>query len=111
MWKIYYETSAFSSEDGDPEAAPTIGVLVIAQPDPDVGRILTCKFDWYYAIGDEWFGSDWFGMIDGFMHRGARALKAGRTVSNRVFRQVYQQARHDPFLPVKSGWRHDERKP
>lgn len=104
MWKLYYEDTTFSHEDGDPVDAPTFGVLVIAQPDFEVGRMLLSRFDWYWWDG-EWYGSDWIGMVDAFMHREARALKAGRSVPNTVYQEVFQKAWDDPDLPVKSAWR------
>lgn len=108
MWIIYYDDdTTFDSSMGEPEEAPTTGIIVIAQPDPDVGRHLIQRFDWYWWL-EEWYGGDWFGMVDAFMHRRGRALKAGRTISNPRFQTIMKRAAEDSRLPVKSAWREDE---
>lgn len=111
-WRIYYDDgTTFSSYQGTPEAAPSLGIIAIVQPDPEVGRHIVCKFDFYYYRQFQWWGADLIGMVDQFLHCGARALKAGRTVSNQQFRDIYESAKDDPDFPNKSAWRADERHP
>jgi hypothetical protein len=58
-WKIYYADGAeFSSEDGNPQDAPALGVLVICQSDQDNGRYYQCRSDYYVWAGDRWWGVD-----------------------------------------------------
>ena len=110
-WRIYYgDGTTFDSDDGATTEAPATNVQAIVQPDPDVGRHIINRFDWYFFDEEsgEWFGVDWFGLIDWMMRTGL--VKAGRTIGNREYREILQRASDDPGFERKSGWRENERR-
>lgn len=107
-WRVYLsDGSTFSDEDGNPWDVPLSGVVAIAQADDVVGRTVTVGFNYYYFRDDEWWGcydstamlieltSDMTGKIN--------CVRAGRTVSNKIFSDVRKRARHDEGFPVKTG--------
>ena len=101
-WKIWYGNgSTFSDAAGPPGAAPPLDVQVIAQADPDVGRLMVCRKDFYVFHDGEWYGVDWFGLLDHLMALGI--VKAGRTRSNRDYDALYRAAVADPDLAPKSA--------
>lgn len=109
MWRIYYDDgSTFSSNDGPPEDAPALGVICIAQPDPEVGRHIVSGFD-YYWFTYEWWGGDLFGLFDYLITPGHKTVKFGRTVSNTDFSEIVNRAKTDSGLPEKSARRRNER--
>lgn len=109
-WRIYYgDGTTFSNLDGSPEAAPALNVQAIVEYDPQVGRALTVRRDFYIRVEGEWMGVDWFGLIDQLMAQGI--VKAGRSLPSSRFEQIYQQAVSDPGLPPKSALHWLEQKP
>lgn len=100
MWKIYYDKGTFDSTQGDPEDAPTHGVLVIAFYDHGERRLVK-GWDWYYFKDGQWWGSEIHGVVDQFMTypRDVRALKQGRTVMDRPYQQAIDDAIND--LPLQ----------
>lgn len=108
-WRIYYEDgSVFDDAQGAPEMAPGVGVQVIAQADPLVGRVLLHGGDalaggyfWYH--GGQWFHGDVFGLFDYLSRPGAKVVKFGRSVLDASFRAALQRTANDPDLPMKSA--------
>lgn len=106
-WRVYYDDgSTFDSSMGEPHEAPGLGVQVIVQTDPRVGRVLLTRFDWYYYRYDldEWWASDYFGLLDQLTHdttRSVGAVRAGRNAA--AYDEILLRAVHDPDLPPKSG--------
>ena len=111
-WRIYYtDDTTFSELDGNPKDAPGLGVVCIVQLDPDTGRSIVSRNDWYCYRLDSgtWWGHDLFGLLDqltndrpGHVH----AVKAGRTVSSPDFQRIYALADTDTDFPRRSA-RHD----
>ena len=109
QWRIYYTDGAtYSDADGPLEDAPGLGVLVIAQRDPDAGRELLHRKDYYYHEGGRWVGCDLFGLWDYLGRPGWRKVVAGRNAPYPVYSAVYEAARTDPELPAKSALLIDE---
>lgn len=104
-WKIYYDDgSTFSDEDGRVYDAPALGVQVIAQEDPDVGRQLFWEIDFYWYSEHGWFGGDVFGLWDYLATPGPKVVKFGRYVPRADFLRAYHKALKDPYLPAKTAW-------
>lgn len=112
-WRIYYDDGAtFDSSQGTPQEAPGLGVQVIVQPDPDVGRVVLTRFDWYYYRFDleQWWASDYFGLLDQLTSDRAGvvgAVKAGRNAGD--YDRILKVATKDPDFPVGNAkrWRSD----
>ena len=108
-WRIYYDDeTTFDNTQGAPKAAPSFGVIAIPQPDPEVGRVVMHKWDWYYWRLDwkQWWGSDLQGLLDNLLHNmPITAIKQGRNVHNTVFRDIWARVIADPDFPIKSGQR------
>lgn len=107
-WRIYYDDgSTFDSGQGTPQDAPALGVICIVYPDELVGRVIMHRFDWYYWVADDeqqWWGSDIHGLTDRLIHNlPTEAVKEGRSVSHRYFREIITKADKDPDFPPKSG--------
>lgn len=99
----YSDGSTFSSDDGPPELAPGLGVVVIPQVDPDVGRMMMARWDHYCWHGDQWWGHDLVGLIDCLALPTANIVLHGRTVSQSDYAAIYQRALDDPDFCPKSG--------
>lgn len=108
-WRIYYDDgSTFDNTQGKPEQAPPFGVLCIVAFNKDNGRSIFHKWDFYYynTTVENWFGCDMFGLLDQLCHDNTNALKAvkqGRTVSNKQFRKILAKAVHDPDFPKQQA--------
>jgi hypothetical protein len=106
-WRIYYDDgSAFDSSMGEPEDAPSFGILCIVFPDRDVGRMVMQGWDWYYYHGEEetWWGADIHGLLDNLLHnKPVRAVKQGRNTTSRNYHETLDRAVNDPDFPVKGA--------
>lgn len=103
-WRIWYaDGGTFCDLDGPVEDAPGLGVLVIAQADPDVGRELRYGTDFYVYEGDRWLAVDRYGLWDYLARPGWRKALAGRTVAPREMALAYAAAVDDPTLPPKTA--------
>lgn len=106
-WRIYYDDfTTYDNLTGPPEAAPGLGVQAIVQRDNDVGRVILTMFDWYYWRHDiqEWWASDYFGLLDQLTSDKAnhvRAVRAGRNAS--AYKDIMQLVYADTDFPVKSA--------
>jgi hypothetical protein len=102
-WRIYYDDgSTFSDEDGPPEMAPGLGVQIIVDPHPSVGRRMLHSHD-YYWHGGGWQGGDIFGFWDYLQRPGLKVVKFGRTIATAAFDAIYRRAKTDPGFPAKSA--------
>lgn len=106
-WRIYYEDgSTFDSSQGEPEDAPSYGVVVIVQPDEEVGRLIMHLWDWFYWREDEqqWWGADVYGLHDQLLaNKPIKAVKLGRNMNSQGFKAIMQRATDDPDFMIKSG--------
>ena len=95
MWKIFYDDgSSFSNEDGEPEDAPGVGAVVIAD---SVANYTAHRWDWYYwrPSKGEWWGADIHGLLYQLCKnpRDTLAVKQGGMVTT----QFYQKCMRDAF--------------
>ena len=100
-WRIYYDDG--STFDGAPESAPALGVLAVVQPDPDHGRVVLSRWDYYCFHGGEWYGHDSFGLFDCLTRPGWKRVLFGRTVPSAWFREVLKRAETDLDFPPRSA--------
>lgn len=107
-WRIYYSNGiAYDSSMGDPELAPGWDVQVIAEVDPDIGRRLHSRADYYLYIDGRWVGMDFIGLVD-HLANVLKIVKVGRMIDRGLYRALLAKAFNDPELPRKSGWHQDE---
>lgn len=108
-WKVWYRAGTFSSYDGAPEDAPKVGVQVIAQEHPDHGRqLVTHPRGYYWWTEDMWYGGDEVGFWQHMFAPGAKIVLFGESIPTARFRQIYQAANEDPWLPPRSATGPDE---
>lgn len=112
-WRIYYDGGGiYSDEDGAPENAPGVGVLIIAEQDADAGRRLIHGKDYFIWKDGHWLEVDRAGLFDYlFCQTGYKIVLAGRIVTNVVFQTAYARAYYDDGLPVKTAGAAFERTP
>ena len=106
-WRIYYsDKPPFDSTMGQPEDAPSHGILCIVYPDLEHGRLVMHGWDWYFYhdLEGNWWGADVHGLLDQLCHNEPiRAVKQGRNASREVWRTALHDATHDPDFPKKSA--------
>jgi hypothetical protein len=101
-WAVYYaDGSRWTDLDGECPEAPGWGVQCIAEHDPDVGRTITHRRDYYLRVDGEWTGVDLCGLLDNLVALGV--LKVGRTIRTSRHREIYQSAVVDPYMKPKCG--------
>lgn len=110
-WRIYYEHSTYSSEDGGAEDAPGLGIQAIAIRDEVVGRMIWWRRDFYWNEGGRWYGGDIFGLWDYLARPGFKKVGFGRSVPNALWNDIVKRVLEDPDLPAKSGWVDEEGQP
>lgn len=103
LWKIYYTgEETFSSDNGEPWEAPRLGVLAIVSLEPDNGRQILARKDFYWWEG-EWFGGDNFGLWDHLVRSSKQCALMGRFVPNAEYNAAIQRAINDTSFPPKSA--------
>jgi hypothetical protein len=105
-WIVWYEDgTSFSHNDGAPHEAPRRGVLVVANADKEVGRVLHHRADFYIWHSDhQWLPADKWGLMDYLLEPGAEKIVLwGRITTRAVMHPVYVDAFNDTRLPVKTG--------
>lgn len=109
-WRIYYDTGdTFTNEDGMLEDAPSRGVLVIVQADAETGRSFWKDCDYYWWTMGYWVGGDLAGLLDHLADCRLAKVLQGRTVPDRIYRDIVRRAVSDPDFPSKSAWYRRER--
>lgn len=102
-WAVYYADGTRATDaDTAVESVPTRGVIVVAESDPDTGRILLHGDD-YYWYDDGWFGGDIFGLWDYLARPGMKRVLFGRSVVADQYEAVMAQAREDDYLPERTA--------
>lgn len=113
-WKIFYgDSTTFTDEDGRPEDAPCRNVQAIIQPAFRVGKAV-CRQDDYYIYSESmggWQGVDKFGLYDYLSEPGVKIVKFGRTINSEEYSKLMVLVKEDTYLPPKSAWEPNERKP
>lgn len=105
-FRVYYDGGA--TWDGDPFAAPGLGVLVIVERDPDHGRRLVLGATYYTWTGDRWLPRDEIGFWDYLQQPGPRKVLFGRWVADDVWTDACRRANADPDFPPRTAWRQSE---
>lgn len=101
-WRVYYDDG--STFDGPPEDTPTTGVIAIVQPDPDHGRMVLSRWDYYdFHDNGQWWGHDIFGLFDCLTRPGWKRVLFGRTIETARFRQIVARAEADPDFATRSA--------
>ena len=106
-FRIYYSDG--STFDGPVEDAPGLGVVVIVQDDPDVGRMVMSRWDHFCWHDGQWWGHDHTGLMDCLALPGFNRVLHGRTVSQDVWQAINALALADPDFHPKSAERVLER--
>lgn len=115
-WIVYGWDWEFTSEDGPPEDAPGLGVLIISQRDPLVGREAVGRppevihgaaspsavHAFWYEAGS-WSAGDYVSYLTYLSRPGKKIIKMAATVPNAVFRDALHRANRDPRMWPKSG--------
>lgn len=103
-WRIYYgDGSTYSNKDGKPFDAPPDNVQAIVFADRDHGRIINAMRDFYWWMGDEWYGGDLFGLFDHLRQPGPRKVLFARSIPNEQYQEIIKTALADPDFPPKSA--------
>lgn len=104
MWKIFYSDGAtFSSTEGSPEEAPSMGVICAVGYDESGDRYIMHGWDHYCWDVDssQWWGMDMVGLFDRLTQNKVCAYKMGRTVIKKEFQALMQEAHTDPEFPQR----------
>lgn len=104
-WCVYYEDeSSFSSDDGAPHEAPRRGVLVVANEDAEVGKVLHHRGDFYIWNHGHWLPADRYGLDDYLLEPGAeKVVLWGRMTTRAIMHKVYCSAFLDERMAAKTG--------
>jgi len=101
-WRIYYgDKSTFDSSMGNPEDAPSTGVICIVQEHKIHGFVVTAFKDFYWRWNDEWWGSDQAGFWQHMFDPGVKIVKFGVSVPTELFAEIMSQASKDREFGVK----------
>ena len=106
-FRVFYDDG--TTFDGAPESAPGHGVVVIVQDDPDVGRMVMARWDYFCWHSDQWWGHDLTGLMDCLALPGFNRVLVGRTVSQQAWQAINALALADPDFAPKSAERVLER--
>lgn len=108
-WRIFYaDGSTFSNENGAPFDATPSGVQIIVIHEPEIGRYILAKKDFYWwdnARG-RWFGGDQGGFYQYMLLRkGPKYVVFGEYIANSEYKQILHRALTDAeFLPKSAKW-------
>lgn len=92
-WLILYSNGfKFTSEDGEPQDAPSWGVQIIIEPHPIAGRVLIAKWDYY------WYERGWKGSNE---EPDASFVKRGTLIDKDSFEVFVRWAKICPGFPKK----------
>jgi len=94
-WRIYYaDNSTFDSSQGEPENAPSIGVIAIKHFIEGEWRIQAFT-DYYVREKDEWWGADAPGFWQYMFRPGCKVVKFGTNIKDEPFQKIMAKARED----------------
>lgn len=101
MYKIYYNNGeTYSEQNGTPEDAPGLGVIVIVQKHPDTreGSYLQHRADYYIWADSRWWACDLFRLwqywfVQKYDH--PKISLAGETIQNDLYSQIVRTAKDD----------------
>ena len=115
-WCIYYsDGSKFSYQDGDPEAAPCVGVQFIAQEDQSHNWVALCNFDYYIWDTrdgvEKWYCADNVGRENYMREIGWRKVLIGSWIGDVRYEEISRQVTEDIQTARKAGYMPWEWKP
>lgn len=103
-WRVYYgDKSTFDSSMGEPQDAPTTGVICVVQKHPDYGFVVTAMKDFYWWQNGEWWGSDQAGFWQYMFTTGYKIVTFGVSVSAPLFQEIMKMATEDRDFGVKTA--------
>lgn len=103
-WRIYYgDKTTFDSTQGEPQDAPTTGVICIVQKHPAYGFVVTAMKDFYWWQNGEWWASDQAGFWQYMFTTGYKIVTFGVSVPAPVFQEIMAKATEDRDFGVKTG--------
>ena len=104
-WRIYYDNSTFDSSQGEPNEAPSYGVICVVQPDDSVGRVIVQRWDYYVFRQGEWYGHHLDGLLFELLEHAneIEAVKAGRTIDTELYLSILSRANEDKEFPFKNA--------
>ena len=105
-WIVWYaDGSSKTSEEAAPHEIPRWGVICIAVPSPDHGRIIWCSKDYFWWVDTTWINGDFTGLLDYLTNRpGAeKVVLIGRGLNADRYHAICKLAIEDPRLPVKTS--------
>ena len=94
-WKIYYDDgSTFSSADGPPDKAPSLGFICAVGYDESGDRYIMHGWDHYHwdVESQQWWGMDLQGLFDRLIRNKVFAYKMGRTVTKAQWLAIMKRA-------------------
>jgi len=98
-WRIYYEDSTFSDEDGDVADAPALGVIAIVQTKQPHSRFVEHDVayteGYYWWEGGRWYAGDQFGMWDYLTRPGLKRVLFGRMIHGEAYIKALNAATED----------------
>lgn len=108
-WRVYYDNGETAS-GLDPADVGSVGVVAIVQPDPDHGRMVVARWDYYcyHSDDEQWYGHDQFGLWDCLTRPGYNRILFGRTIPTEQFRKIIACAESDPDFPTRSAMTYRE---
>lgn len=110
-WIVYYaDGSTFSSAQGEPNDAPSSGVIAVVQPSIMQGREILNRWPCYHWADGRWQKATRWGLFDLMLsNRDIEGYLQGAIVGEAEFRAIWERAFGDvdPEIPAKtsrSGW-------
>lgn len=86
-----------------------IGVIAIANVNPDIGWWLTSGSDFYVRVGDQYYGVDYPGLLLYLAQYKEQHVLLGKLVPNEVFLNALSYLKKE--LPRKTAYKAREGKP
>ena len=95
-WRIYYDNgTTFDNTQGEPQDAPTIGVICIKHFIENEWRIQAFTDYYIWELGQEWWGADAPGFWQYMFKPGLKVVKFGTNIPDEPFQKIVARARED----------------
>jgi len=95
MWAIFYDDGSVVTDDFcEPEYLTKTGVIAIVHKTPEGIKIQRGR-DYYWKTTDDdygWYGGDLMGLWEQLTMSGSHIVLFGRSIPDRIFREVVQKA-------------------
>lgn len=101
-WRVYYgDGSTVDNTQSSIFELPTVNIQAIVQRDPEVGRIVLNRWDYYCWRGDDllFYGSELGGFWDYlFNYPAAKHILFGRTMPTAEYQAILYKAKKDEYF-------------